>query len=156
MTKQRAASKIAAVDHHGKRGFMNSNRILLLTLGLLACSCDRTPTYTLATHHEATQLAEVGGYLAEAVSRQQSWRLKVLTGDAYNAAANVDLVASHKADFGITVNTVPAEQAIAELELKTRALRQMQQEKLAADESFTIFLDLVHHNIRNLEAKPGS
>jgi TRAP-type uncharacterized transport system substrate-binding protein len=35
--------------------------------------------------------------------------------------------------------------------LKTRAIQQLQNEKLAADESFIIFLKLVHHEIRRFE-----
>ncbi len=35
--------------------------------------------------------------------------------------------------------------------LKTRAIQQLQNEKLVADESFIIFLKLVHHEIRRFE-----
>ena len=38
-------------------------------------------------------------------------------------------------------------------ELKGRALEQLQQEKLEVNESFTIFLDLVHHGVEKMEKK---
>ena len=40
-------------------------------------------------------------------------------------------------------------------ELKARAVRQLQEERLEANESFTIFLDLLHYAVRELENKLG-
>ena len=94
---------------------MKAKRMILLVVLCAGCilgACDRVPVFTLATHQNNTQPAEVGEYLAEVLSQQHGWKLEVLAGKPYNAEANIDLVAEGKVDFGITTNAIQLERAL--------------------------------------------
>lgn len=69
----------------------------------------RAGSYTFATHQENTRHPQTGADIAEALEKQNGWKVRVLSGPRYNFIHNVSLVEAGEVDFAMSASDVLVE-----------------------------------------------
>ena len=84
--------------------------LLVIIFFITFTSCQRQDSLKLAAIQSETRFVGICESIANVLKEENQWKISVVSGNEYNVAQNIELVARREVDFAITTSDMPPNQ----------------------------------------------